>query len=71
MVAQLPHDILKQFRQVSILKPDLHLTVEAMLLGQGNDAMRCFTADGPWLLTKAESYIGCCVMDIALCLEPK
>ena len=35
VVAQMPHDVIKQFRQFSILKPDLKLTVEAMLLSQG------------------------------------
>ena len=35
VVAQLPYDVIKQFRQFSILKPDLKLTVEAMLLAQG------------------------------------
>ena len=35
VVSRLPKDLLVQFRTISMLKPDLQLTMEVMLLSQG------------------------------------
>lgn len=42
VTAQLPDDIVKQFRQCCMLRPDIKLTVETLLLTQGNTNLRFF-----------------------------